>query len=107
MMISLRLKIRTCSLIFKFRLSVCIRIVVSCVALSCQAISKLKRSTPYEFTIISANIFIHCCAFVFYIFDGLYFAFNISFIKSFAKKSTLLVGNAFTITTIEKLYSGK
>lgn len=41
-------------------ISVSIRIVADCVALSCQVTRKLKRATTLEFTTISAIIFIHC-----------------------------------------------
>ena len=41
-------------------LTVGIRIVADCVALSCQVTRKLKRATTLEFTTVSAIIFIHC-----------------------------------------------
>ncbi len=47
------------------RLTVSIRIVADCVALSCQVTQKLKRATTLEFTTISAIIFIHCYALAF------------------------------------------
>jgi len=37
-----------------------IRIVADCVALSCQVTRILKRATTLEFTTIPAIIFIHC-----------------------------------------------
>ncbi len=41
-------------------ITVSIRIVADCVALSCQVTRKLKRATTVEFTTVSAIIFIHC-----------------------------------------------
>lgn len=37
-----------------------IRIVADCVALSCQVTGKFKRATNLELTTFSAIIFIHC-----------------------------------------------
>jgi len=37
-----------------------IRIVADCVALSCQVTRKLNRATTLEFITVSAIIFIHC-----------------------------------------------
>ena len=45
-------------------LTVSIRIVADCVALSCQVARKLKRATTLDFTTISAIIFIHCWGYV-------------------------------------------
>ncbi len=46
--------------------SVSIRIVADCAALSSQVTKKLKRATTLEFTTVPAIIFIHCCVFVLY-----------------------------------------
>jgi hypothetical protein len=43
----------------KLGLTVRIKIVAECVALSCQNTRKLKRTTTLKFTTISAIIFIH------------------------------------------------
>ena len=42
-------------------LTVSIRIVADCMALSCQFTEKMKRATTLSFTTVSAIIFIHCC----------------------------------------------
>ena len=46
--------------------TVSIRIVADCVELSCHIIRKLKRDKALEFTTISAIIFIHCYAAIFF-----------------------------------------
>jgi len=49
------------SLLFlALHLTLSIRIVADCVALSCQVTRKLNRAKTLEFTTISAIIFIHC-----------------------------------------------
>ena len=54
--------VSVCCVVFFLRLlvTVSIRIVADCVALSCQDTRKLKRATTLEITTVSAIIFIHC-----------------------------------------------
>jgi hypothetical protein len=47
---------------FKYRITLIIRTVADFGMLSCQVTRKLKRATPLYFTVISAIIFIYCCA---------------------------------------------
>jgi len=41
-----------------------IRIVADCGLQTCQTTQKMKRTKTFDFTTVSAIIFIHCCAFV-------------------------------------------
>jgi hypothetical protein len=45
-------------------LTVSIRIVTDCGLQTCQAAQKMKQAKTFDFTTVSAIIFIHCCAFV-------------------------------------------
>jgi hypothetical protein len=49
---------------FYLRPTVSIRIVADCGFQVCQATQKMKRAKTFDFTTVSAIIFIHCCAFV-------------------------------------------
>ena len=74
-------------------LTVSIRIVADCVALSCQVARKLKRATPLEFTTVSAIIFIHCYLLGLFQFVSIFPLFKCIF--STLKNSTYIFNYVF------------